>query len=126
MDPPYTDLVAENIKSSDFDDTSTLFESYALQMLGKIIVQEENVTKRMSGLRIFCRLDISLYREASTDQHQFFVNEITRSHGTALFQPWDTGSRLNLLFSELEQVLHLVGSDRLFMTPPAHPRLTAP
>ena len=69
-----------------FDDPKNLFEHYALTILGKILLLEERQTGRMSGLRMFCRLDVSVFREQATGKHSFFVNEITRAHSTGLFQ----------------------------------------
>ena len=105
----------------DFDDKGSLFEVYILSMLGKIILQEERQTGRMSGLRIFCRLDVSVCRDRATGEHSFFINEIMRTQGAALFQGWDIKNRLDLLFMHMENILHLVASQKLYIQPPTPP-----
>ncbi|KAF6740933.1 hypothetical protein DFP72DRAFT_1085851 [Ephemerocybe angulata] len=59
------------------------FQLYALSMLQMIISLEESASGTQSGLRLFARLDISAFREG--EGYRYFVNEITRSHATALF-----------------------------------------
>lgn len=119
---PYTYLTAEDdVGMEDFDDPQNLFEPYVLKMLGNIILLEEKRTGRMSGLRIFCRLDVSVFREQETGKHSFFVNEITGSHGAALFESWITHSMADSLFRHMSNILHLVGSKKLYLCPPTLP-----
>jgi hypothetical protein len=117
----YSHLTADDISMEDFDDPKNMFEHYALMILGKTILLEERVTGRMSGLRVFCRLDISVFRERETGKHSFFVNEITRSHGTALFVEWITHGLTDPFFHHLSDILHLVAAQKLFLTPPTLP-----
>jgi hypothetical protein len=104
----------------DFDEEN-LFEYYVLRMLGKIILEEERQMGRMSGLRIFCRLDVSVYLDKAGGKHSFFVSEITRSHGAALFEAWDTRGLFDLFFTHMAQILYLVSSERLYLQPPSVP-----
>jgi hypothetical protein len=105
----------------DFEDPHNLLEHYALTILGRIIALEERRSERMSGLRIFVRLDVSVFRERDTGRCRFFVNEITRTHGTGLFQEWLDRDQADFLFQELCEVLHLVASQRLFLVEPSPP-----
>ena len=96
----------------------TNLDIYALKMLGRVIALEERRTGRMSGLRVFSRMDISIYRERVTGDHHYFVNEITRTHGAALFQQWDSSHRLNLLFTHMSNTLHYISHSKLYLQPP--------
>lgn len=111
----YSVLTGEQVPLEDFDDPTKLLEHYALTMLGKIIFLEEKETKRWSGLRAFCRLDVSVFREKDSGKHNFFVNEITRSHTCGLFQAWVRPGMADPLFSHLCDVLHLVAANKMFL-----------
>ena len=105
----------------DFEDPKNLLEQYALTILGRVIALEERRTKRMSGLRIFVRLDVSVFRERETGSYRFFVNEITRTHGTCLFQEWVSHDQSDFVFQDLCHILHLVASEKLFLVKPSPP-----
>jgi hypothetical protein len=77
--------------------------------------------ERMSGLRVFCRLDVSVYREKATGKHSFFVNEVTRTHGSGLFQHWTDHQMADPFFVHLMHVLHLVASEKLLHGCPLPP-----
>jgi hypothetical protein len=111
----YSVLTAEEVPLEDFDDPTKLIEHYALTMLGKIILLEEKETKRWSGLRAFCRLDVSVFREKVSGKHNFFVNEITRSHTCGLFQDYVQHGLADPLFSHLCNVLHHVAANKYFL-----------
>jgi hypothetical protein len=121
-DQPYTVLTAEDVVTvEDFDDPTKLFEFYVLNMLSKIILLEEKRIGRMSGLRLFCRLDVSIFREGETGKHQFFINEITRTHGAGLFHQYMTHDQMDIFVNHLSDVLHLVSSQKLYLCPPTLP-----
>jgi len=105
----------------EFDDPKKTLEHYVLTILGKIILLEERQTRRMSSLRVFCRLDVSVFRERSTGNHSFFVNEVTRTHGAGLFQFWSDHDNVDTFFQHLKDVLHLVASRKLFHVTPTPP-----
>jgi hypothetical protein len=105
----------------EFDDQQKLIESYALTILGKVILLEEKKTGRMSGLRVFCRLDVSIFREQATGSYSFFVNEITRTHGSGLFHGWIVHEQGDFLFEHLSEVLHLVAAQKLYLPCPPPP-----
>jgi hypothetical protein len=41
-----------------------------------------------SELRMFCRLDISIFLRSDTNVYQYFVNEIATTHKAGLFLPF--------------------------------------
>jgi hypothetical protein len=117
----YTELTAEDVPMEEFDDIKNLLEHYALTMLGRLITLEEREMGRMSGLRVFVRLDVSVFRESRTGAYRFFVNEITRGHGAGLFQEWVSHEKADFLFQHLAEVFHLVASNKLYLNPPPPP-----
>lgn len=108
----------------DFDDPTKSFEFFALSMLARLIVTEECQfdNEKFSGLRIFCRLDISVFREQNTGKYQFFVDEVTRTHGAGLFKRWDTIRNTDFGFQGMEEVLHFVVNGKFYSEPPPHPQ----
>jgi hypothetical protein len=103
----------------DFDIDGQQMDHYILNIFGRVILLEERKTGRMSGMRIFCRMDVSIYRHLGTGKHQFFINEITRTHGAALFSYWETKQRLDgFFFTHLSKTLHQVVSQKIFQKPP--------
>jgi hypothetical protein len=51
---------------------------------GLIHWDEQILEDRLSDLRVFCRIDVSVLLD-STGKYQYFANEVEASHGTALF-----------------------------------------
>ena len=98
----------------EFDIAESNIDNYVLNILARVISLEEKRIGRMSGLRVFCRMDVSVYRTTSGD-HRYFVNEITRTHGTALFPKWDSNNRLGYLFKSMSNVLHYISSQKLYL-----------
>jgi hypothetical protein len=66
---------------------------------------EEVIIGRRSPMRIFVRMDVSGYQ--SEKKFEYVINELTRSHQTALFLKWDSG-RMDHLFTELANSLHFL------------------
>lgn len=97
---------------------------FALQMLGKLILAEEKNSRQLSSLRIFCRLDISVYRDASYDDggFQYVVSEVNRTTSTALFTPYaePIGTRHSMI-RHLAQVLHHATVSKCFRASPPPP-----
>ena len=119
MTSPYTFFTSEaDVDISKFDVDVDQMDYYILNIFSRVIRQEERMTGRMSGLRIFCRVDASIYRHAGAKEHHFFVNEITRTHGAGLFPSWDTNNRLDFLFVRMAKVLHYVAQEKIFQKPP--------
>jgi len=79
-------------------------------MLSKLIIEEERTNKFRSGLRIFNRFDVSVFKVRDTGKVVYMMNEITRSHFTGLFQAWDSQGYMDVMFQELERILHLRAS----------------
>jgi hypothetical protein len=73
-------------------------------MLTKLVPADEFITKQRSGMRIFLRMDISIFLADGTPR--FFVNELTREHCTSLFQAWDRASRTEVMIQEFAKLLH--------------------
>lgn len=105
----------------EFDEPNNLIEQYALTILGRVIALEEKQTRRMSGLRVFCRLDVSVFRERETGGYRFFVNEITRTHGAGLFQEWVGHEQADYFFEHLARVLGQVATLALYSGCPPPP-----
>ena len=50
-----------------------------------LVQQEEKVFGgELSDLRVFCRLDVSVFQDTKGKYH-YFINEVEASHGTSLF-----------------------------------------
>jgi hypothetical protein len=90
-------------------------------MLSRIILLEERKTGRMSGLRIFVRLDTSVYLEKKTGNHKYFINEITRTHGAALFPRCVGHLKLDLFFTHMSKTLYHIASQKIHLAPPTLP-----
>ena len=111
---PYTYFTTDpEIDYTEFDDPKSNLDVFALEILARVILLEERRLRRWSGLRVFCRLDVSIYREQEGGLHHYFVNEITRTHGAGLFSLWDTNIRLNGFFNHMSQVLHHISSTEM-------------
>lgn len=93
-------------------------------MLGKLVITEEYLGKKTSSLRLFARLDCSVFFEPQIQTHQLFVNEITRSQDTALWLDKCRGNNRDISFlSYLTQALYYaaVTGDLCKLHPP-HPK----
>ncbi len=93
-------------------DSDNCFQKYALEMLGKLVVADEFRSKRRSQLRIFCRLDVGVFKSQNTGKFQYMVNEITPCHTTGLFMAWDQIGRMEIFFQEMAKILHFLASER--------------
>lgn len=110
--------MTSDIDVTALDNHEESVDFYALDTLARVIALEERKTGRISGLRVFCRLDISVFRESESGKHSYFVNEITRSHGTALFPRWDSRNKLNFLYHHLSETLHYLAAKKMYLEPP--------
>lgn len=99
------------------------FQIYVLEMMGKLVLMEEKTTQRMSGMRIFCRLDVSVYCDRLTREYRYYCNEVTRAHVGALFASWDEHERLEIIYTQLSRILHMCTSHGVFNSPPPAPLL---
>jgi hypothetical protein len=93
-------------------DLDNCFEKYALEMLGKLVAVDEFRIKRRSQLRIFCRLDVGVFKSQDTGKFQYMVNKITPCHTTALFTAWDISNWMEVFVQEMAKVLHFLSSKR--------------
>ena len=84
------------------------FERFALRTLAKLIKAEESVFSQPSGLRIFVRLDVSVFVKAGENQCQFVVNEVTRGHNTGFWAAWCVGFDQESIIQELSYTLHFL------------------
>ncbi|KAF9473080.1 hypothetical protein BDN70DRAFT_900049 [Pholiota conissans] len=80
------------------------YQVFALRTLSKLILAEEFITKRESGLRIFARLDITVLTTGNGNC-QFLVNEITRGHNAGT---WGSFINQEPLIHEMVHVLHFL------------------
>lgn len=60
------------------------FYNFVSSTLRSLVEREERRCRRKSGLQTFCRMDVSVYLNKS-DEYQFFVNEVGRSHCLSMF-----------------------------------------
>ncbi|MDX6296002.1 MAG: hypothetical protein QOH50_5261 [Kribbellaceae bacterium] len=80
---------------------------YILPLLYRLIVAEEHITKRRSGMRVFVRMDISVFQ--SKGKFNYVVNELTRSHQSTLFAEYG-GGKADFAFQDMTKVLHFITS----------------
>lgn len=117
--PPYTYFpMTADVDITELDDHKSTLDFYTLDMLARIIALEERKLGRISGLRVFCRLDVSVFRVRESGEHHYFVNEITQTHGAGLFPRWDLNQRLNYFYHHLSNTLHHIASEKLYLQPP--------
>lgn len=56
--------------------------------------------ERMSGLRVFCRVDISVF-QVESGEWEYYVNEIDRTHNASLFARADANMAKNVMQQSL-------------------------
>lgn len=61
------------------------FQDFALKTYYALIEADEQSFTKLSQLRVFCRLDISVHFDAERRGYDFFVNEIAYTHKAVLF-----------------------------------------
>jgi hypothetical protein len=99
-------LASSSLSPHEEEEESPL-PRYVLGMLYRLIVAEEAITQRRSCMRIFVRVDVSVFERDG--KFQFMINELTRSHQTGLFLHWDHG-KMDLCIQELANALHFVAA----------------
>lgn len=105
-------------------DVDSSFEYFVLQMLGQVIVLEEHRYCCLSGMRLFVRVDASVYRNMETGQNSFFINEMTRSTTTSLFKAFQDKDEFKVLIRTFADTLHVVASQKCTLRqPPRHEQL---
>jgi hypothetical protein len=61
------------------------FETFVKKSFYGLIQEEEKVLwGELSDLRVFCRVDVSIFQDTK-GKYQYFINEVEASHGTTLF-----------------------------------------
>jgi hypothetical protein len=68
-----------------------VLKDFATKTYRYLVNEEEKRIDRPSDLRVFCRLDISIFLNNLTNQHEYFVSEIVTTHRAALFLPYMDG-----------------------------------
>ncbi len=100
------------IEPADF--AGNTFHEFVLNMAGKMVLAEEMQYQRFSGLRIFCRFDVSVYRDTASGTYKYVVNEVTRGHTAHLFHGKDSDlGASDHLISVLTKLLHHAASNKL-------------
>ncbi len=61
--------------------------NFVLNVAASLITQEESRGIKISGLKVFARLDIAVYRRVDDSKLTYMVNEVTRGHAASLFIP---------------------------------------
>ena len=91
-------------------------------MLGKLILAEERTSGKLSSLRIFTRLDISVYRDVSRDGSgfQYVLSEVNRNLSTCLYFNWakPSGMRDAMLLHHSKLLWHVARYKCLLKEPP--------
>lgn len=117
---PPTTWLADN--DHDPSQLTAEFDKWVLQTLEKLIIIEEDESELTSSLRVFVRLDVSVFYDARTRTHRWFVNEVTRSHDTCLWlQVLDEHNRLealNAIVNRLNEAFYHAVSTRLLCKGP--------
>jgi hypothetical protein len=80
-------------------------EQFALNMLSRIILAQEFYMKRRSCMRLFVRMDISVFQQDG--MFHYMVNELTSSQHTALFMEWGL-DHMDFCIQDLAKSLHFV------------------
>lgn len=81
-------------------------------MLGQLVLAYEYHSGIFSGLRVFCRMDVSVYQQ--DEKFHFFVNEFDHSVNTGLFPIVSTPGNLETAFQDISLTLeHAVKSGYL-------------
>jgi hypothetical protein len=99
-------FTATSLSPHEEDDLEQTLVYFVLNMLYRLIIAEEFITKRSSCMRIFVRMDISVCQH--NGKLHYVVNELTRSHQTSLFMQWDDLGRMDLCLEELKNLLHFI------------------
>jgi len=104
-------------------------------MLGKLVLAEERCSGKFSSLRIFCRMDVSVFRNCSGNVDmgsdsgfRYVVNGVNRTPNACLYYAVSkpTGAA-NMMFGYLSEILlHTVQKKLLSNPPPAPPIRQAP
>jgi len=95
---------------------------FVLDMIGKMVLAEEKSYGVVSGLRIFGRCDVSIFRNVATGRYEYVVSKVTRSYSTCLFTPWcDPEGAADVMISRLLRVLHRVARVRFLSQAPPPP-----
>lgn len=110
----------DRIDPSEFVDDN--YVEFVLKMLGKMVLAEEKRYRRFSGLRIFVRMDVSVYRHTGSGEYQYFVNEPTRVNDTHFFHGCDCDfGTSDHIMEYLAKVLHYHALKRFDHSAPPNP-----
>ena len=93
----------------------TGFVRWVLTMLGRLVDADEYLIGHTSGLRTFVRLDVGVYRNASTGDFQYFINEMSKGINVGLFMEWADPLDRKIFFTELAHTLHFVAAQSLLL-----------
>jgi len=98
-------------------------------MLGKLILAEERGSGKFSSLRIFCRMDVSVFRDCSGDVDlgsdsgfKYVVNEVNRTPNTCLYYVANKPEgAADMMFAHLSKILLYTVQKKLLLNPPPAP-----
>ena len=103
---------SDSVDPADF--AGSTFHEFVLNMTGKMVLAEERQYQRFSGLRIFARMDVSVYRDTRSGTYKYFVGEVTRGHTTHLFHGCDSEvDHSDHFISVLSNILHYTATNKL-------------
>ena len=95
------------------------FVDWVLTMLGRLVDADEYLSGHASGLRTFVRLDVGVYRNASTGDFQYFINEMSKGINVGLYMQWVNDLDQHFFFSELSHTLHFLATQFQLENSPA-------
>ncbi|TFK16635.1 hypothetical protein FA15DRAFT_662008 [Coprinopsis marcescibilis] len=101
----------------DYFLSSNEMQLEALKYLDKLILSEERISKLPSSLRLFCRIDMSIFRRRDNTLG-YFVNGVHRAHDT----DWFVGSACpTTSYSMVVDTLYTAAVDRFYDSVRPHP-----
>lgn len=106
-----TTLACSNLSPLQEGQPEASLVHFVLNMLYRLVLADEHYTARTSCMRIFLRMDISVFER--NGQFHYFINELTRSHQTGLFLHWDKIGKMDFCIQDLANILHFYTYDRL-------------
>lgn len=86
------------------------------------MAEEVRYLGHFSTLRLFCRMDVSVFFDKQSKTYRYVVNEVTRAYLCGMFAHWDLNGHGETLCRALSGSIHYVASNpEILTTLPTHP-----